>query len=89
MRKSCSLLLLDSNINNYLHTKTPMGYIEEGHIVPLIMALKVLGQVFREKFWERSCVPISLRAEETASPATSDLLWVEWCPLYIVSPVLG
>ena len=66
-----------------------MGFMEEGYIVPLIMALKVLGQVFRGTFWERSYVPISLRAKETASPATSDLLWVELCPVYIVSPVLG
>ena len=63
-----------------------MGYTEEGYIVPLIMALKVLGQVFRGKFWERSYVLISLRAKETASPAISELLWGELCLVYFRIP---
>lgn len=86
MRKSCSLLFLDSNINDYFYIKTPMGYTEEGYIVPLIMALKVPGQVFRGKFWERSYVLISLRAKETFSPAISELLWVELCLVYFCIP---
>lgn len=54
MRKSCSLLLLDSNINDYFYIKTPMGYTE-GYIVPLITALKVLGQVFRGDLGKKLC----------------------------------
>ena len=39
-----------------------------------------------EEFWERSSALISLRAEEAASPAIPELLWVELCLAYFCIP---